>query len=246
MPVADDDAIAVAYYARRGGRLADMYTLLHPPYTAWHLSYVVIGAALAPRVDVVRLIGSLLVFLLAVGVAAHALDELRDRPLRTAIPDQALIGVSVVALLASAVVTVAGAFTVGVVLLPAALIGLVLVLGYNLELARGRLHTRWGFAAGWGAYPVPAGCLVQTGGISAPAVAAAAGAFALSAAQRTLSAPARLLRRRASAYAGRLSVASGDIALTRADLLRPLEQALCALSWASCLLATGLILTHWR
>ena len=243
--MADDGPVAVAYYARRGGWLADTYTLLHPPYTAWHLSYVVIGAALAPRVDVIRLIGSLVVFLLAVGVAAHALDELRDRPLRTAFPDQVLVGMAVVALLAAAVLTIAAAFTVGVVLVPAALLGLVLVLAYNLELAGGRLHTTWGFAASWGAYPVLAGFLVQTGRITAPAVAAAAGAFALSVAQRALSAPARLVRRRASAVQGRLTVASGDIALTRANLLRPLERALRAMTWASCLLATGLILTHW-
>ena len=131
------------------------------------------------------------------------------------------------------------------VLVPVALLGLVLVLAYNLELAGGRLHTTWGFAASWGAYPVLAGCLVQTGRITAPAVAAAAGAFALSVAQRALSAPARLVRRRASAVQGRLTVASGDITLTRANLLRPLEQALRAMTWASCFLAIGLVLTHW-
>src|SRR5579884_3943747 len=66
---------APAYYARRG-RLADWWTLLHPPYTAWHLAFVVIGASLAPRPSVSTLVGTLLAFFLAVGVAAHALDEL--------------------------------------------------------------------------------------------------------------------------------------------------------------------------
>ena len=244
--MADDRLVGVAYYARQGGPWADIYTLLHPPYTVWHLSYVVIGAGLAPTVDVVRLVGSLLVFLLAVGVAAHALDELHGRPLATAIPGRALVSVAVGALLGAAALSAAGALTVGVVLVPVGLLGLVLVVGYNLELGGGRLHTGWGFAAGWGAYPVLVGCLAQTGGITAPAVAAAAGAYSLSMAQRALSAPARLVRRRALAIDGRLSVPSGDIALTRADLLRPLEQALRGLCWASCLLATGLVLTHWR
>ena len=77
-----------AYYAAGPGRWRDWWTLLHPPYTAWHLSYAVIGAALAPRVLVSNLIATVLAFFLAVGLAAHALDELRGRPLRTAIPGQ--------------------------------------------------------------------------------------------------------------------------------------------------------------
>ena len=60
--------------------------LLHPPYTLWHLSYVAIGATLAPRFDGGRLVATLLAFFLAVGVCAHALDELHGRPLRTTIP----------------------------------------------------------------------------------------------------------------------------------------------------------------
>ena len=40
-----------AFYARGGGPVGDWITLLHPPYTAWHLGYVGIGAALVPRLD---------------------------------------------------------------------------------------------------------------------------------------------------------------------------------------------------
>ena len=36
-----------AFYALRGGGWRDLVTLLHPPYTAWHLSYVALGAAAA-------------------------------------------------------------------------------------------------------------------------------------------------------------------------------------------------------
>ena len=35
-----------AFYARTGSPMADFVTLLHLPYTMWHLSYVAIGAAL--------------------------------------------------------------------------------------------------------------------------------------------------------------------------------------------------------
>ena len=97
-----------AYYAAGPGRWRDWWTLLHPPYTAWHLSYAVIGAALAPRVLVSNLIATVLAFFLAVGLAAHALDELRGRPLRTAIPSAVLVAVVAAGLLGALVLGVQG------------------------------------------------------------------------------------------------------------------------------------------
>ena len=44
-----------AFYAATG-RAGEWWTLLHPPYTAWHLSYVAIGAAIAPTFDAQRLV----------------------------------------------------------------------------------------------------------------------------------------------------------------------------------------------
>src|SRR5205814_465749 len=79
-----------AFYAARPGGWREWWTILHPPYTAWHLSYVVIGATLAPRTDGGRLTVTALAFFLAVGVAAHALDELHGRPLHTDIPSAVL------------------------------------------------------------------------------------------------------------------------------------------------------------
>ena len=70
-----------AFYAARAGGWRDWWTLLHPPYTAWHLAYVVIGACLAPTVNLTRLVATLLAFFFAVGLAAHSLDELNGRPL---------------------------------------------------------------------------------------------------------------------------------------------------------------------
>ena len=88
-----------AFYAT-GQRSAwrDVRAVLHPPYTAWHLSYVVLGAMIAPRVNWTTLIATLLAFFLAVGVAAHALDELRGRPLGTAMPSWLLSGAAALGL----------------------------------------------------------------------------------------------------------------------------------------------------
>src|SRR3954451_10851398 len=84
------EEVRPAYYALERGGWRDYVTLLHPPYTAWHLSYVAIGAALAPRFHLDRLLWALAAFFLAMGIAAHALDELNGRPLQTRIPVRTL------------------------------------------------------------------------------------------------------------------------------------------------------------
>src|SRR4051794_36256886 len=96
------------YAASAPGWWRDWWSVLHPPYTAWHLSYVLVGAGLAPSLDGERLAGTLLAFALAVGVAAHALDELRGRPLGTSIPAAVLVAAAVVALAAAAAIGVVG------------------------------------------------------------------------------------------------------------------------------------------
>lgn len=230
-----------AYYAARPGAWRDWWTVLHPPYTAWHLAYVVIGACLAPTVDTTRLVATLLAFFLAVGVAAHALDERNGRPLRTGIPGPALVGVAAVALAGALALGVAGVAQVGWPLVPFLVVGPLLVVGYNLELFGGIIHNDAGFAASWGAFPVLVAYVAQTGRLAAAPVLAAAGAFALSAAQRALSTPARLLRRRTAEVEGQLVMADGTtVPLDRAALLAPLERALRATSWSIVLVAAAL------
>src|SRR2546421_13025080 len=84
-----------AFYALGPGGWRDFVTLLHPPYTAWHLSYVALGAAAAPTVHADRVAATLAAFALPVGVAAHALDELQGRPLRTGLSDRVLIALAI-------------------------------------------------------------------------------------------------------------------------------------------------------
>ena len=237
----DGSAERPAYYAARPGGWRDWWTLLHPPYTAWHLSYAVIGAALAPRVQASRLIATVLAFFLAVGLAAHALDELRGRPLRTRIPSSALVAVVVVGLAGALALGVAGVYRVGWTLIPFMVAGPVLVIAYNAELFGGAMHTDIGFAAGWGAFPVLTGYVAQAGSLAVAPILAAGGAFALSAAQRGLSTPARNIRRRAVRVEGSITFGDGRIVpITADELLRPLELALRATSWAIVLLAAGM------
>lgn len=230
-----------AYYAARPGGWRDWWTLLHPPYTAWHLAYVVIGACLASVVNTTRLVATLLAFFLAVGLGAHALDELHGRPLRTQIPSGALVGVAAGGLAGALALGIVGVVQVGWSLVPFLVVGPLLVVGYNVELFAGALHNDVGFAASWGAFPVLTASVAQTGSLEAAPAIAAVGALALSAAQRALSTPARLLRRRAVGVHGSVVLDDGSsVPLTEARLLAPLERALRATGWAVVLLATGL------
>ena len=234
-----------AFYAARSGGWRDWWTLLHPPYTAWHLSYVVIGATLAPRTDGTRLAATLLAFFFAVGVAAHALDELHDRPLRTGIPAAALVGLGAGGLLIACALGFVGVATVGPGLLPFIAIGPLLVLGYNLELFGGWVHTDLGFAAAWGAFPVLVGYFVQAGRLDLTAALGAAAALGLSIAQRSLSTPARTLRRRVARVDGSVTMHDGSVhELDLRSLLEPLERALSALSWATVALALALVVSR--
>jgi hypothetical protein len=236
------ETLAPAYYAARTtGWRRDVWALLHPPYTAWHLSYVLVGASLAPKVSIVRLVATLLAFFLAVGVSAHALDELRGRPLQSEIPAGALWVAAGIGLAGAVALGIAGIFVVGLWLLPFIALGVFFVFAYNLELLRGRVHGDFWFALSWGAFPVLTAYFAQTGRLSVAALAAAAAGYALSYAQRMLSTPARTLRRKSRSVSGVVILSDGsEVALDRPTLLRPLERALSALSWGVVALSVGL------
>ena len=234
-----------AFYAARPGGWRDWWTLLHPPYTAWHLGYVAIGAALAPTLDGVRLGATVLAFFAAMGVGAHALDELHGHPLHTRIPDRVLAVAGVTGVLAAVLLGLAGLHRVGPALIPFIVIGPLLVAGYNLELFGGRLHTDLGFALAWGAFPVLTAYVAQAGHLGVAAVLGAAGAAALAFAQRAHSTPARLLRRHARGVDGTIVLDDGTLqAIDAPTLLRPLEVTLRALTAAVVLLAAAMVIAR--
>lgn len=240
-----------AFYARprfaSRGALGDWWTMLHPPYTLWHLSYVVIGACLVGPVDWARLLFTLVAFFLAVGIGAHALDELHGRPLNTAIPRRTLIVAAIVGIGGAAVVGAIGVERVGRPLAAFIAIGVIIAVGYNLELFHGRLHTDAVFAAGWGAFPVLTGYYAQHQRLDVASVAAAVFAFFMSSAQRNLSTPARSLRRKTSNVTGRIKHDDGTaVDIDTGTLLAPLEGALRALSWSATTLAVALALARFR
>jgi hypothetical protein len=231
-----------AWYALERGGWRDYVTLLHPPYTAWHLSYVVIGGCLAPVMAWDRLGAAVLAFALAVGVGAHALDELAGRPLGTAIPGRVLGALAGVSIAGACAIGVAGAVTFRPWLALLIPVGVVLVLAYNLELAGGRLHSdRW-FALAWGGFPVLNGYAAVAGAIRPVAVLAAAFAVLLSLAQRVLSNHVRYVRRKVSTVRGEIELADGSrVPLDAPRLTAAAETGLRLLSLATVVLAATLV-----
>jgi hypothetical protein len=240
-----------AWYALKRGGWRDYVTLLHPPYTAWHLSYVVIGGCLAPagawgRLTPVgaweRLGAAVAAFALAVGVGAHALDELQGRPLRTKIPDRVLVALAGGSIAGACAIGVVGAVTFEAWLALLIPLGLFLVLAYNLELAGGRFHSDVWFGLAWGGFPVLCGYAAVAGQVRGVVVLAAAFAVLLSLAQRVLSSHVRYVRRRVIAVCGELELAGGSREpLGARRLTAPAETGLRLLSLATVVLAATLV-----
>jgi hypothetical protein len=231
-----------AWYALDSGGWRDYVTLLHLPYTAWHLSYVVIGGCLAPVVAWGRLGAAVAAFGLAVGIGAHALDELRGRPLRTAIPGPLLVVLATVSIGAACAIGVAGALAYEPWLALLVPVGLFLVLAYNLELLGGRFHSDLWFGLAWGGFPVVCGYAAAAGEIGVAALLAAAFAVLLSLAQRALSNHVRFVRRRVVSVDGRLELLDGSREELDADrLIAAEERGLRLLAGASVVLAAALI-----
>lgn len=232
-----------AFYALAPGGWRDYVTLLHPPYTLWHLSYVVQGAALAPEWRPGRLGAALAAFFLAVGIGAHALDELNGRPLRTSIPGGVLSGLAAASIAGAAGLGVAVALETTLWLLAFVAFGALVVVAYNLELAGGRFHTDLWFALSWGAFPLLTAYFAAAEEIRGEAVLAAAFAALLSLAQRRLSTAVRRVRRRAVSVSGIVELEDGTHeGVTRERLLAAPEAALRALTAATILLAMALVL----
>jgi len=231
-----------AFYALAPGGWRDYVTLLHPPYTAWHLSYVVIGACLAPHLYEGRLAAALVAFFLAMGISAHALDELNGRPLQTKIPEGVLVGLTVVPLAIAVGIGIAGALAFNGWLLLFVAIGLALVPVYNLELFGGVIHNNAGFALAWGAFPLLTGYFACAGTITWTALLAAAYATLTSYVQRVLSTPVRHVRRRVASVSGTIELRDGTREpVTRETLAAASERSLQGLAAANVVLAAALL-----
>jgi hypothetical protein len=235
-----------AFYALAPGGWRDYVTLLHLPYTLWHLSYVVVGACLAPHVPAGRLALTALAFFLGLGIGAHALDELNGRPLKTEIPTRVLIALAVSSLAAAVAIGIAVAVTHDLWLLPFVAFGGFIAVAYNLELFGGRFHNGFWLATAWGAFPVLTAYFAVADRIRGEAVLAALYAALLIRAQQVLSTPVRGVRRRTISITGTIERADGSrIPLGPETLTGPPETALRFMAAASVALAAALLVLRF-
>ncbi len=231
-----------AFYALAPGGWRDYATLLHPPYTLWHLSYVAIGATLAPHLHPWRLAATAAAFFLAVGIGAHALDELNGRPLQTRIPAATLLGLAVASIAGAVAIGIAAAIRLDLWLLAFVVFGGLIVCVYNLELFGGRLHSDAWFALAWGGFPLLTGYFAQAHRIRVEALAAAVFATLLSLAQRRLSTQVRRVRRRVRSVSGTIELDDGRReAITPEMLMGAPEAALRVLTASTLALAAALL-----
>lgn len=215
-------------------------TLLHPPYTAWHLSYIVLGAAAAPAVRLDHLGWTLLAFFLAVGLSAHSLDELHGHPLGTRIPNGTLLTIAAVSLTGALAIGAAASVIVSLWIIPLILFGVFIVPAYNLEWWSGRFHSDIWFGLSWGAFPALVGYWVNAVSFEFEAFLVAGACFLLSLTQRKLSNRARVLRRTASRVTGSIEYQDGRIdSITLPGLVEFPESPLRFLSLSIPLLALG-------
>lgn len=234
-----------AFYALTGGGWRDYWTLLHPPYTVWHLSYVVLGACVAPHLRVRWLVETAAAFFLAMGVAAHALDELHGRPLGTRIPGALLVALAIVGLTGAVGLGIHGASEVSPWIWVFIAVGVFLVPAYNLEWFGGAFHTETWFALAWGAFPAATAGFAQGGRLTPAIVLMAAGCATLSAVQRTLSTPVRRLRREVGEVSGSVTLRDGSTEPLDAGTLRSTpESALRLMSLAVPLVAAALLVAR--
>jgi hypothetical protein len=227
--VGTEEEVRPAFYALRAGGWRDYVTVLHLPYTAWNLSYVALGAALAPHFRTGRMLWTMAAFALALGIAAHALDELNGRPLRTKIRSGVLVVLGIAALAGACAIGVWGAIEWDE---PALLIfvafGALVVPAYNLEWFGGALHNTLGLALAWAAFPVLTAYFAEANTLRPEAFLGAGYAAATIVVQRTLSTPVRHARRTLGTTAG----------------VEPMERALRILPWANVLLACALVVAR--
>ena len=210
--------------------------LLFLPYTGMVLSFTVIGSMLAPAIHWERVGAIVLIYFLALGIGAHALDALGSeaaKPWGSVFSRAQLWALAVAALLAAYAVGIWYMVRYAPLLWPIALAEGFFVLAYNLEWFRGRFHSDFWFAVSWGALPVLAGYVLQTNAVSAAAHHVAAAMALLSLVEIKASRPYKELKR----------AGSGAQEADRTQIAR-LEAILKSVSLGVIVLGAGLLV--WR
>ena len=211
--------------------------LLFLPYTGMVLAYTVIGSMLAAHIHWDRVCAIVVLYFLALGIGAHALDAWGSKGLK---PWGRIL--SERRLLMLATTSVVAAYTIGIYYMVryTPLLWLIAIpegfflLAYNLEWFHGRFHTDAWFGLSWGSLPVLAGYVIQTNQVSLAVLLVAAAMGLLS-----------LVEIKASRPYKKMKCERAENATTRErEEIRCLESILKSISVGTILLGVGLL--TWR
>ena len=142
------------------------------PYSLMNVSYAIIGSMLAPIVYWDRVIAIFIIYILALGIGAHALDAIGSgtKPWGKFLTNKQLAGLSVSSLIIALGIGSYYIITVTPLLIIIAVLEVFFLFAYNLEWFGKRFHTDKWFAVSWANLPVLAGYMIQTNSISFTAV----------------------------------------------------------------------------
>ena len=145
------------YFVRSSSKLGDLVNLMHLPYTGMVLSFVIIGAAAAPRAYPDRLAATLVAYFLGLGIGAHSLDQLEPNGSHyvQSLSRRDLTVLAAVGMTGAIAIGAYYATTVAPFLLLFILAGFFFALAYTLptRVGGGLFHNNVSFAFAWGYLP---------------------------------------------------------------------------------------------
>jgi hypothetical protein len=197
-----DDRTSEWFVPRFGSlRFRTAVGLLFLPYTGMVISFSVIGSMLSHVVHWDRVGAIALIYLLGLGIGAHALDALGSKettPWGNVFTRKQLWLAAACSLAAAYLVAVHYIIRCVPLLALIAVLEGFFVFTYNLEWFRGRFHTDPWFAFSWGFLPVAAGHVIQTNTISSSVLLVALAMALFSLVEIKASRPYKELRKRES------------------------------------------------
>jgi hypothetical protein len=215
-----------------------MLGLLFLPYTGMVLAYTVIGSMLADFIHWDRAIAIVVIYFLALGIGAHALDALGSKGLKPwgqIGSARGLWGVALSAIALAYIIVIYYIITAVPFLAVFAVVEGFFLFAYNLEWFNGRFHTDGWFALSWGGLPVLAGYTMQTNRLSVTAVLMGTAMALLSVVEITASRSYKALKRASR---------EAQIGHEQHEHLKRYERILKSLSFG--VIVLGLALLAWR
>jgi hypothetical protein len=234
-------SIKSSWYTVSGGHVQDFITLLHPPYTLWHLSYVVLGIAISPVIRPDRSIAVVIAYFLGLGIGAHALDESAGNPLKTKFTKKNLYIMGVLGLGSAIAIGIYYTLTVSLLLSLFIVAETFFALVYNLELLQKRFHTSLVFALSWGSIPLLTSFYVNSLVITPVAALMAVAVGLLTLVQKTLSLQVRTMRRNHPPIKALMFEDGNTLPVSTLDLISPSETSLKLLVLTVFLFAVALV-----